>query len=275
MANRKKPRKVKKATPKALTVHFHHVSFTQEQFCRLSIEQRYCVLLLGHIQHEISWLQRTVYIASRSGRHESELERAGKVMQGGLLTRLLLGKLNEFRSTVESTPIIRTFLEEWFNPEDVPSGRNRVADLLNAFESDPWLQRARNQHFLHYPTLGNVRATLEDPNFAWSFDMYAAHSTMNSIYATSDVLANMAWYRLVNQDAPIEGLDRAYDSMASLSGEVIKILEMCIGEFVDRNLGPILEGQKISLTVQSRIDDVRLPFFVALNDGGEIKIPAQ
>jgi hypothetical protein len=266
MPKSKRARKKKLITFKAksMSIGFHHVSFTQEQFSKLSIEQRYCVLLLGHIQHEISWLQRLMYITGRSGRNHTDLENAGQTMQGAIVLRLLLGKLNEFRTKVEETKIIRTFLQDWCDPDEPREGAERITRLLALFSSNPWLQSARNRHFLHYPTLGNVRDTLEDENMQWDFEMFAADSTMNSIYPTADVMANLAWCRLVNPEDSLQGLNQAYGSMTELSGEVIQILELAIGHFVDRNLGSVLAGNKISLEVQTDVQDIRLPFFMSV-----------
>ncbi|MNJ99103.1 hypothetical protein D3C87_168770 [compost metagenome] len=266
MPGSKKPRKKKTVAVKATlpNLRFLHVEVTQERFLELSVEMRYCVLLLSHIQHEISWLQRMMFIASRAPVNpDDEMEKNGTVMQASLVLRLLLGKLNEFRISVNDTPIILTFLQDWCDPDNPAAGAKKVTTLMELFESNHWLRSARNKHFLHYPTLNDVRNTLEDRDFEWRFDMYVANSSMNSLCPTADIMANLAWYKLVDSENAITGLDRAYDSMAKLSRDVIEVLESSLGYFIDRNVSRISEGKTVSMKARVCVNDIKLPFFMS------------
>jgi len=83
------------------------------------------------------------------------------------------------------------------------------------------------------------------------------------LYPTSDVLANYAWFRRVNPDSPMDGLGEALDPLTALSRLTLSTLEESTGHFVDRNLMPLNENERITLKVPSSRGRT-LDYFLAL-----------
>lgn len=180
------------------------------KFSTLKTEDKYCLLMLGHIHNELSWLHRMSYISSKSeeiGRNT--IKSTGNLMQAIFLARLLLAKLFEFNILMESQSIIKTFIEKNFEPKDSKVGFKKVEEILNLFSSEDWIRTARNKHFLHYPKLNDVRETIDSPDIIWELEVFHGKSSSNTFYPTSDVMANYAWYALANPNNPMQGLNES------------------------------------------------------------------
>ncbi len=245
------------------SITLYHQRIPREKFDALSEEQRYCFLLLGHIHDEISWLQRMSYVASRSGSSGGELHSAGNMMQVTFLVRLLLGKLFEFQKLLapEQSPI-RKFIGEYFSPDNKTGGEERLAKVLAMYETEDWLKIARNKHFLHYPTLGDVRDTLNDPNIVWEVAIAHGKQSSNTFYPASSVMANYSWFRLVNPVEPMKGLEAALDATRKLSSMTLETLEQSIGFFVDTALVSLSENEEVEMLVSESIHEMKLNYFV-------------
>lgn len=233
------------------------------RFKALTEEHQYCLLVLGHIHDELSWLQRMAVLTSRPHQFKNEVERQGGVMQVTMLARLLFGKLFEFQVLLspQQSPI-RRFISEFYRPSEPAASAARVDKILAQFETESWIRVGRNKHFMHYPSLNDVRETLNDPKIEWLLEVFHGKLSSNTFYPTSDVLANYAWFRLVNPDEPMKGLDEALSMLRSITSTTLQTLEQSIGYFIDVRLMPLSENERVRLNVPS-IHDQRLPYFVA------------
>ncbi len=247
------------------SVTLFHQQIPREKFEALPEVQRYCFLLLGHIHNEISWLQRMAYIASRSGSHLGHLEGSGNMMQATFLARLLLGKLFEFQKVLrpEESPI-RGFIGDYFRPTDKAAGATQVATILAHYESEEWIALARNKHFLHYPTLGDARPTLNDPNIEWHVEIAHGKKSSNTFYPTSDFMANYSWLRLTNSGLPVKALKHALKVERILAALTLSTLEQSIGHFVDTTLMHLSDHEVVKIRMGQSIHDMRLNYFVKI-----------
>lgn len=179
----------------------------REKFDALSEADRYCLLLLGHIHDEISWLQRMAFAASHRNRRGTDLEKSADLMPTTFLARLLLGKLFEFKKVMaaDGSPI-RNFISDFWRPGDQAAGSAQVEKILALFREEKWIRIARNKHFLHYPELGDVSETLQDKNIEWHVEIAHGKKSSNTFYPASDVFANYAWFARVNEKEPMAGL---------------------------------------------------------------------
>lgn len=234
-----------------------------ETFGALTLEERYCVLVLGHVHDEISWLQRIMFVASRNTSRRTELAKTADLMQTTFLARLMLGKLFEFKKilTYDNSPI-RQFLTTYLRPQDEKAGTERIEKILEVFEQEKWIRIARNKHFLHYPELADVKETLDDSNIQWQFQIAHGKKSSNTFHPTSDVLANYAWFRRVNPIEPMNGLDDALGVLTSLSKLTLDTLERSIGHFIDSRLMKREKNKEVKIYAPS-INDINLGYFVA------------
>lgn len=240
-----------------------HQKISRASYDALSIEDKYCFLTLGHIHDEISWLQRMAYIASRSASDGHNLESAGNIMQVTFLARLLLGKLFEFSIVMGGRQsILSKFISKYYDPNDINAGEVQVKTLNDAYSKEKWIRFARNKHFLHYPTLGDVQETLNDPNIEWYPEIAHGKVSSNTFYPTSDVLANYAWFKLANPSDPIKGFDEALGTIRELALTTITTLERSIGYFVEDKLQRLAVNDEIKLSAQS-IYEIKLNYFVS------------
>ena len=236
-------------------------------FTDLPEQERYALLLLGHIHDELSWLQRMAYAASRRTGHASDLEASADMMQATFLARLMLGKLWEFRVVLnnEASPLA-TFIAQNWRPDDPGAGDQRVQEILAAYESQAWLRVARNKHFLHYPTFGDVEETIRDPNIVWDVQIAHGAQSSNTFYPASDVLANYAWFRRVNEQEPMRGLGDALGVLTKVARLTMDTREQSIGYFVDRKLVSLSDNEVVTIRAPS-IHDFRLGYFVSTGSG--------
>ena len=232
-----------------------------EKFMALPIQDRYCVLLMGHIHDELSWLQRIAYIASRSHPGSSREANSANMMQALLTSRLFLGKLHEFYVVFRDVPTLRSFIEAHYSPTH-GAGALKVAEIETSFNSHTWLRTARNQSFLHYPTLGQATPTLEDSNVVWELEIIHGRKTANTMYPTADVFANLHWFKIANPGDAMGGLSDALDAAKDLALLVMQALEQTIGNFVHLNLQDLSNHKVIRLPVRDSIHDVRIDYFM-------------
>jgi len=234
------------------SITLHYQKIPTDQFTALPIEQQYCLLVLGHVHDELNWIQRMAFLATRPVRYRREVFRQGQMMQSLMLARLFFAKLLEFSNLIESqNSPVKLFITENYRPGKIDEGKQRVNELLDQFNAEKWIRLARNKHFMHYPSLNDVKATLEDPQIRWDLEIYHGTRSNNTFYPTSDVLANYAWFRLVNPGAPMEGLGDALDLLSAISRLTLSTLEESIGYYVDRNLMPLEQNERIKLNVPS------------------------
>lgn len=250
-----------RSTSSPITLFIQRVP--QERFDALSEQDRYCLLLLGHVHDELSWLQRTAYACAQRGGRGNGLEQQADMMQTTLLLRLLLGKLFEFKQVMESERgTIQPFIIANYRPDDQGAGAERVETIFKSYADEAWLRIARNKHFLHYPTLADVRTTLGDANVQWELEIAHGAKSSNTFYPTSDAFANYAWIRRVNPDEPMKGLDEALDVLTKLAKLTMGTLEESIGHFVDANLMRLSDNEPLTMFAPS-IRDLRLSYFIA------------
>jgi hypothetical protein len=231
------------------------------KFTALAVHDRYCLLLMGHIHDELSWLQRITYIASRSEPGTSREENSANLMQVLLVSRLFLGKLHEFYVVFRDVPALRLFVEAHYSTTP-GAGTQKVGEIEAAFNSHAWLRTARNQSFLHYPTLGQATTTLEDPKVVWDLEVLHGRNTANTMYPTADVFANMHWFKIANPQDAMGGLAGALDAAKGLAALVMQTLEQTIGNFVHQNLQDLSNHEVVRLPVRDSIHDVRINYFM-------------
>lgn len=260
---RRQKKNVKKAYLKGSSIKLYHQLMPPEKFNALSDDDRYCFLALGNICNEISWLQRMSFITSKSADRSTEVERSANLMQASFLARLLIGKLYESYVVMRvGTSPIPTFIEKHYDPENPTIGKDKVKEIFEYYETNEWIGLTRNKHGLHYPKLQDVVETLNDTQLVWDVNVYHGKNTSNTFYPAADVLANYAWFKLVNIDEPMEGFNQALKIIQKLSLLTLQTLEQSIGYFIDRELIPLNQNTMIRLRVTESIHEAQLNCFI-------------
>lgn len=260
-SNSYRPKGKGRKTPKKITLF--HQQIPQDKFNALTTEEKYCFLTLGHIHDEISWLQRMSYIASKSDTNGHTIERSGNMMQATFLARLLLGKLFEFYEIMGGNEShISNFIAIYYNPQDTIAGKRQIKSIKDYYTDEKWIGRARNKHFFHYPKFGDVQETLTDPNLEWLPEIAHGKKSSNTIYPTSDVMANYAWFKLANPKEPMKGFEEALANIRELALLTIQTIEQSIGYFVNEKLLSFSENDEIKLSAES-IYEIKLNYFVS------------
>lgn len=187
-------------------------------------------------------------------------------MQTTLLFRLLLAKLFEFKQVMETEKAtIQAFIVANYRPADHDAGMSRIEAIFQSYEDEAWIRIARNKHFLHYPTLADVRSTLDDKNVQWELEIVHGAKSSNTFYPTSDAFANYAWMKRANPEAPMRGLEDALAVLTKLASLTMETLEESIGHFVDANLMKLGDNEEVTMLAPS-ISDLRLSYFIATDD---------
>jgi len=265
MKQRRKRRTPRHAipTPAIKPIKLYLQRIPPEVFTALADHDKYALLLLGHIHDELSWLQRMAYVASRRIGDAGDLENSANMMQATFLARMMLGKLWEFRVVLkdQASPLAKFIVNNW-RPDEAEAGTLRVQEILAAYESSAWLGVARNKHFLHYPRFSDVEDTIRDPNIVWEVQIAHGFKSRNTFYPSSDAFANYAWFRRVNEEEPMRGLEEALKVLDRVAVLAMDTLEEAIGYFVDRKLMPFSEHEEITIYAPS-IHDLRLGYFVS------------
>lgn len=251
-------------TPRGVFVTLFHQKISPDKFKALNDEDKYCFLLLGHVHNEINWLQRMALIVTQYHRDGNNLEASGRMMQAMLVSRLFLAKLYEFSVVLSDQKVLRRFVSEYFDPKDKAKGEKQLVELDRLFETNAWIQTARNAHFLHYPKLGQVKETINDPEILWEPEVAHGRHRSNTFYPTSDVLANYSWFRLADTNEPMNGLAKALDTLNEISRITLDAIEQSIGYFIDAKLQKLEDSTQVTVFVPSSLSDIELNFFVGM-----------
>lgn len=262
---REKRKKIARISLKSSNkIELHHQKIPKERFAALSDDEKYCFLLLGHIHDEISWLQRMAYAASRYEPRGVDVESSAQMMQATFLARLFLGKLFEAKVVLNKGTLLREFIVAYFNPDDHQAGNAKFQEITDAFEKNSWIQTARNKHFLHYPSRSDANEILTNKDIEWEVDVYHGIRSSNTFYPTSDVMANLAWLRLVEPNDPIKGLDMALEILQNIARSTLESLEISIGHFINEKLMDLSDSRPIFLDVPETIENFRLHYFLKI-----------
>lgn len=253
-----------RSVPKS-AIRVHEQVVSGSVFAKIPPADQYALLLLGHIFHEISWLQRMLYIAQKNIDAESSIVKDGHALQLMFLTRLMLGKLIEFDTLLRDEKRIGDFLCTNFVRESPAEGRAAVESVLAQFSSNGWIRKARNKHFSHYPVFNDVKVALNNVNEHWDFRVYYGDRSAHTLYATADAFANLAWLNLADTGDPARGLNKGLEVLLSIAGETLALIELALGHYLR---GPVArEGDTRQMVLSVRpLSEQRFDFFSELAD---------
>ncbi len=246
------------------TITLFHQIVPKANFDALSDDDKYCFLLLGHIHDEISWLQRMAYAAAKDGPSGNHVEDSAQMMQTTFLARLFLGKIFEFNVVLEKNNLLKEFLSTHYDPENPAVGKAKVEEIITNFEQNSWIRTARNKHFLHYPSRSDANEILTSPDIAWEVEIYHGKHSSNTFYPTSDVMANLAWFRLVEPNNPIAGLGIALERLQVIARASLDALEVSIGHFINERLVELSNNRQISIKAPETFADFKLHYFLKM-----------
>lgn len=250
----------RKKAPRIGRILLRHQIIPPARFSALSDDEKYAFLVLGHVYNELSWLQRTAILFSKS-RPKGEIQINGAVSQTLTAARLFLGKLNEFRILLNDQPLLKRFIVDHFDNADRPHGQRALDELMALFDGNPWLHTARNKHFLHYPKKNDVIDTILDTNINWEPEILHGEESANTLFPTSDVLGNYSWFRLADGTNPVRGLQDALKAAKELCGASLHIIERSLALFVNARMHPLSEYTEVELYVP-KIEDINIDFFM-------------
>jgi len=234
-------------------------------FADVAPANQYALLLLGHIFHEISWLQRMLYIGQKNIDAASQIEKDGQALQLMFLVRLMLGKLIEFDTLLRDERKIDSFLAANFAPESPADGRAAIDSVRTLFASNDWIRKARNKHFNHYPVFNDVKTALSHVNEEWDFRVYYGERSTHTLYATADAFANLAWLNLADAEDPARGLNNGLEVLLSIAGEALVMIELALGHYLRGPLAREGDTKQIALAVRP-LSEQRFDFFSDLEE---------
>jgi len=234
-------------------------------FAEVAPANQYALLLLGHVFHEISWLQRMLYIAQKNIDATSPIEKDGQALQLMFLVRLMLGKLIEFDTLLRDEGRIDSFLTVNFSPESPAEGRTAIDSVRAQFASNDWIRKARNKHFSHYPVFNDVKAALSNVNENWDFRVYYGERSTHTLYATADAFANLAWLNLADSEDPSRGLQKGIDVLLSIAADALLMIERALENYLRGPLAREGDTKQIVLSVRP-LSEQRFDFFSDLTD---------
>jgi hypothetical protein len=256
-----RPKKRRKATPVPYraTLKLLRQYAKNGELRKLKPEDLYCLELTGHIQNEISWLQRAAYISSKEKIGKDFHTVAGQVMQTGIILRILIGKVNEVQVVLEKNKKVRAFLEQWYDVTNNGSGAALINEIEQAFEDNVWIRTGRNKHFLHYPSFNDVAEAMSTDGFQFELEIFHAEKMANTVYASADAFFNLAWFRLVDAD-PFAGFGAALDTVIGITKQLQELMHSATINFIRLNLAT--EESTHYTTAKYALDKFEFPFYL-------------
>jgi hypothetical protein len=233
-------------------------------------EDRYSILMLGHIFNEAMILQRMIFVSAPPDK-ATQVERDANGAQMMFLAKMLCGKVYEAQIALNAA-VINTFLTKRCFPLLEDGEGERLRREFNRLASgSAWLKEARNQHSMHYATFDQWKDVLPVMDtHKMGFEFVMGRLTGDTFYSTSDAAANLSFYLEADQDWQT-GLQVVSTETKRLSGALGLLIRECLNAFFNAQWeAPARRKDKLQRRIAPKfdrlpLDTFKLPYFFNLD----------
>lgn len=202
------------------TVELRKLSLSADKLSELPAQCLYVFALAGHVFNELMMLQKMV-LTARPPEASHQFARDAGVDMAMFYLRLLVGKTEEAMKALSKhstdTELRASILSR------VPGLTERWIAAVTKYKDMPWLGRIRNQRSFHYMNatqwLPHIDAGLMHDGYVVVGKTYG-----NTLFHWHEICASVPMLKLVNEDAPFDGLGQMLDEAGELLGDITSCL---------------------------------------------------
>jgi hypothetical protein len=241
-------------------IHIYGVSVPKAKLASMPAGERQLLLLLGHVENEISTVRRLVAFSLQTSYADPIVDHVAHG-RAWVVLRLLIGKVAEghqvVKKRVQSSPVGRKY-QSALDPI-----ASAALDRLNKlFGKSSVLNQLRNVHAFHYPDDRQIEDGFASVAEAESWEFYLADASGNSFYHASEMVMLYAMLRELGPLDPRDAIPKLASEVMDAAGALSEFLHLFIGTIIQQ--APDLAGDpRIVATVANApaLAEVSIPPF--------------
>lgn len=243
-------------------MHLYRFRLTKDQLAAIPQNERHMMLLFGQIANELNILRKSA-LFSGNGLSDNEIVKFAEVAQAYFFIKLLGAKTYEaweaFRKYFQGDPEIAQKFSRPLADGEQGATWGKLKKRFGA--GGLVIQSLRNDHVFHFPDRDAIEGSFQSlpPEEDWSW--YLSDSKANNFYAASDMVANNALFRDINQNELKGASGRLIDEVIELSTDVDDVLSAVVQILIETYFPDLEAEQVLELNDLGGVDDVKLPFF--------------
>jgi hypothetical protein len=216
-------------------IPIYGVSVPKAKLAAMLPEERQLLLVLGHVENEISTLRRLVAFSLQAEHSDPVIDQVAHG-RAQVVIRLLIGKLHEghqvVKKRIQSSPIGRKYK----NKLD-PSASAALDSLNKYFGKSGLLSQLRKFHVFHYPDGQRIEDGFASVGEAESWDFYLATANGNSFYHASEMVMHYAMLRELGPLEPKAAIPKLASEVMGAAGALSEFLHRFIATIIQQSPG--------------------------------------
>lgn len=213
-------------------VELHKLMLSADKLIALPLQERYVFALAGHVFNELMLLQKLVLIAQPpSDAHQFVKDAA--VGSAIFALRVLVGKTEEAIKILTKDSVETVLRSRMFS--GVEGLDAAWTEVIAKYDTLPWLTSIRNSRSFHYMNSGQWAPHLGKEICQEAY-VIVGKTHGNTFFHWHEMSAALPMLKLVNEQAPFEGLAVMLHELGLLLGE----LSRCIAEGLQAYMHDIL-----------------------------------
>lgn len=190
----------------------HKINLSSAKLKALGPNERYVFVLVGHIFNELMTLQKVMLVSQPPTEAHPFITDAGMTLSI-IWLRLMVGKTHEAITCLKRESVQQVLRAQFFAPVEGLSEQWEAA--LQKYEDLTWLQRIRNSKAFHYMTQAQWSVDLRDEDCDEAYVIVGPRNG-DILFQWPEQRAAIPMLKLVNEDAPFEGLATMLKELAGL-----------------------------------------------------------
>ncbi|WP_155636816.1 hypothetical protein [Burkholderia gladioli] len=244
------------------------IDIHRDFLANLKDHEIYSLILLGHINNEITTLMRTMELTFPKN-EQTMIEKSGSFHLIQFFAKLLCGKIFEANEKIYQKHV-QDFIKKWCVPYDAQKIIESLSlDFKKTFKSSKWLTKARNRHAMHYPKLEEWTEAIQYTK-TQNFDIIVGSSQNEILFRTADVAAFLAFSLDVDNTDALIGIKRMASEIGPLALSLSKFTAQCLKGFIQasnsanpkKKYAKHKEGKSFKTI---NFDDFEIPYFFNFN----------
>lgn len=207
------------------------VAIPKAKLAAMPADERQLLLLLGHVENEISTLRRLVVFSLQTQSSDPVIDQIAHG-RAWVVIRLLIGKLAEghevVKKRVQGSPVGKKYIAT-LNP----AGAAALDRLKKHFGKSGLLNKLRNFHAFHYPDDKRIEDGFANVGESENWEFYLADASGNSFYHASEMVM---LYAMLRELGPLD----PRDAIPKLASDVLDASE-ALSQFLGHFIGTIIQ----------------------------------
>jgi hypothetical protein len=211
------------------------VSVPKAKLAAMPAGERQLLLLLGHVENEISTLRRLVAFSLQTSYADPIVDHVAHG-RAWVVLRLLIGKVAEghqvVKKRIQSSPIGKKY-QGALDPM-----ASAALDRLNKhFGKSGLLNQLRKFHAFHYPDDKQIENGFASVGETESWELYLADASGNSFYHASDMVMLYAMLQELGPQDPRDAIPKLASEVMDAAGALSEFLHRFIGTIIQQTPG--------------------------------------